>query len=273
MENKLLLKELHLKLNEIKNQNDGIITISNKSIIVCREYLLKLYESVEKSPFKNEEEEIYFFKNEIVFPLSMLVYFGKTRIFEIEFPKVDVVQQKKYIKKKIRRVNKFYAYNSDFIQYIDDKRKYLDRTYFTRVNINYLNFSNTKLCYRSPKTSTSHDFLLAEYRGLELYLNHLKQKLTGVKCQNYSLSESGMNWTGSKTDLTELIYALHSSKVINNGVIDISEIASSMEMQFNIDLGDFYRTFISIRSRINQRTKFIETLKDSVTNLMEELDR
>ena len=41
---------------------------------------------------------------------------------------------------------------------------------------------------------------------------------------------------------------------------------------FNVSLGDYYRTFLEIRSRKINQTKFIDKLKESLTNKMLESD-
>ena len=45
---------------------------------------------------------------------------------------------------------------------------------------------------------------------------------------------SKLFWTGNKTDLIELLYALHSSKCINSGTTDIKELASHFEHFYNV---------------------------------------
>lgn len=55
---------------------------------------------------------------------------------------------------------------------------------------------------------------------------------------------SKLQWTSSKAALTELIYALQCSGAINGGAAELKEIANVTERIFNIDLIDYYRTFI-----------------------------
>lgn len=83
---------------------------------------------------------------------------------------------------------------------------------------------------------------------------------------------SKLFWTGSKTDLIELIYALHASNTINSGTVDIKELASHFEHFYNVDLGNYYHTFIEIRSRKTGRTKFLDKLIEMLKQRMEALD-
>ena len=81
-----------------------------------------------------------------------------------------------------------------------------------------------------------------------------------------------LHWTGSKTALTELIYALHSQGIFNNANADIKPIVKVFESTFNVDLGDFYHTFLELKSRKMNRTKFLDSLKESLIKKMDEQD-
>jgi hypothetical protein len=83
---------------------------------------------------------------------------------------------------------------------------------------------------------------------------------------------SRLFWTGNKTELIELIYALQSSGAINSGTADIKEMASLFEQIFNIDLGNYYHTFIEIRARKGSKTKFIDKLEEALLRRFEESD-
>ena len=78
-----------------------------------------------------------------------------------------------------------------------------------------------------------------------------------------------LQWTSSKTALTELIYALHHSRSINNGNADIKEIASVLQKVFHFDLGNFYKIFSEIKSRKTDRTKFLDNLSNGLLVQME----
>ena len=77
---------------------------------------------------------------------------------------------------------------------------------------------------------------------------------------NRPVTNNHLHWTGSKTDLVELIYALKTSGVINNGDYQIKELIGVFSDIFNIELGNFYKTFSEIRNRANNQTKFINKL-------------
>ncbi len=81
-----------------------------------------------------------------------------------------------------------------------------------------------------------------------------------------------LNWTGSKVALIELLYALHTEGVFNNGAADLKDIVEYVENVFNIDLGQYRRVFLEIRSRKSDKTKFIMALNKVLLKRMENTD-
>jgi hypothetical protein len=79
-------------------------------------------------------------------------------------------------------------------------------------------------------------------------------------------------WTGSKVALIELLYALHTEGVFNHGNADLKEVANIFEAAFNVDLGQYHRTFLEIRARKSERAKFLSSLKEKLLVRMEEAD-
>lgn len=89
---------------------------------------------------------------------------------------------------------------------------------------------------------------------------------------NKDLTDNSLNWTTSKTALTELIYALYSHGVFNNGNTDIKLITKTLESTFNINLGDFYHTYMELKARKINRTKFLDSLRENLLKKMDEED-
>ncbi len=278
MKFKKLLKHFDIQLNEIKNEKYTITKEAKLAITTCSNILSELNQIIYNSSFKNMEEEINFHKKIKVVPLSNLIFYCEVLSFENVYPKVNRKEQEKYVKRKIKKVNKFYAYNVDFIQYIKEDRFYLDELYFTKSGINSINFTNTNIYYLSADFSTSHDILLGKLKGFDLLMIYLQKKLNNLQNIKPQLAEksylkSNMHWTSSKANLTELIYALHSSRAINNGTTGIKEIATAFEKMFNINLGNYYHRSIEIRSRKINKTIFMDNLKESLMNSMDKFDK
>ncbi len=269
LRNNSLLKEL----DELKYNSRGIIERSNKSIIICRNLLNLFKKEILKSGFKSIEEEIEFFKTTKQIPLFQLIHFSEIRSFEIQFPKVDTNEQRKYVKKKLNKINRFFLYNMDFGQYIESKQSYLDEQYFTRDFFDNLPITSSKFYFQDPDFSTPYDMLLGKLKAYNLFITYLQNRLSNINRSNNDdifevTNQVDLQWTSTKTALTELIYALHYNRVINNGNTDIKEIAEMLQKVLNFDIGDYYKTFSEIKSRKISRTKFLDDLSSGLLSHM-----
>ncbi len=76
---------------------------------------------------------------------------------------------------------------------------------------------------------------------------------------------SQFQWTGSKSDLIELSYALYYIKALNNGQITLNQIISTFEQVFNVKLQNFSRTLIDIKNK-QQENLFVVRLNQTFSN-------
>jgi hypothetical protein len=92
---------------------------------------------------------------------------------------------------------------------------------------------------------------------------------------SHPLPETGeppsVNWTLSKTDLIELIYALHSGGAFNKGTASIAQISRFFESVLHIQLGNTSMTFQEILRR-KDSTAFLERLKEKLEEHIEKID-
>src|SRR5690606_35723375 len=142
---------------------------------------------------------------------------------------------------------------------------YLDIHYFTR------NRQPHKSIDRDETFTTGHDSKLAKVRANELLKKHILDLLKKSQDDRSTDTSVTLTWTGSKTDLIELIYALHSVDVFNNGTANIKVIASAFEDVFNISLGDYYRTFQDMRIRKRSQAPFIDMLREKLILRLNEM--
>lgn len=103
-------------------------------------------------------------------------------------------------------------------------------------------------------------YLLSELELLDSYM---------LKPNSTSFPKVKLTWTGSKTDLIELIYALDTEGCFNNGKIPLIQIAAYFESVFNIELGNnIARNFYDMRIR-NHPTPFLDRLREEIRKRME----
>jgi prenyltransferase beta subunit len=151
----------------------------------------------------------------------------------------------------------------DFYQYCLSGATHLDKHYFLRGGVLHLNIN------LDPDFSTGYDMTLAAILADSLLREHLLEKLDR---QHDDATTNRLSWTASKSDLVELIYALHQAGSINGGNADIGQIASTFESLFNIELGNYYRTYTDIRMRKKNVAVFLEKLQNDFMRKVSDAD-
>lgn len=224
------------------------------------------------------EDEILFFKEIKPEILGLLLYFNKIHNIELKRPIGSNETQSEYYNKELKSMTFFFERNLDFHQYYRAKSTYLDEYYFVRGKSDHHLCADSARYILDPLFSTGYDYKVAKIicnEMLRIYLNKKKyslEKQVIIKKNRELLPTSNLKWTGSKADATELGYSIRDSGVINNGNVDIKEIMSFIEASFDIDLGDYYRTYVAIKSRKKDRTPFLNRLIDSLTRRMDKDD-
>ncbi|GAA3657455.1 RteC domain-containing protein [Flavivirga jejuensis] len=264
-----LIKDFQNQLHNIEKSSWDIIKKSTAAIEVCRKYLQIFKCEVVSKGFSKEEDKIQFFKNIKQIPLSYLIYYLEVYAFESQLSKTSEKMQQKFIKKNINRRHQFLVNHLDFVNYIEQGQTHLDVCYFTRNQSIQIMMMHTDYYFYDLDFNTSHDLLLAKINAYKRFISYLEDR---SNCYSNPSSHSNLKWTSSKVALTELIYALYHSRVINNGKLEIKEIAIELQKLFNFELGDFYKTYSEIRLRKNSRTKFLDELSIGLINEIEKND-
>jgi RteC protein len=271
-------RDLEEELERIQEGVNGLIPLAEQSLKIMKNALVRVRNYVLENPFSGEEEEIYFFKFIKPSFLSRVVYYTRVLDIETRMPPGGKELQSKFLKKELRKLNKFSAHNREFYQYYRSGATYMDKSYFLRGQQDIYCSMNLILFNADPLFTTIHDFKLATIlanESLSIYLNiafqedrkgHVNVNFCGKE------AEHEFKWSDSKTDLIELIYALQSKGSINNAGMDVKQVAGKFERLFNINLGNYYKTFQEIRIRKKGRTNFLDQLKEKLVQRMDESD-
>jgi hypothetical protein len=253
--------ELEGGIQKIEQTSQKRIVIYNQVIGFCQKILEDYRRGIRLEIFGEISSEIRFFKDHKQHPQSYLIFYHKLLRYELELPNQEEGSRRKYMLRKIEEINKFFLSQIDFIQYMELEQDYMDEFYFTR-KFNDKNFHSIRIYDRDPEFSTSHDLLLSEIKAQKLFLLFLQAKLLEMDNppERSTVASLGLLWTGSKTGLIELIYALYAGSAINNGTADLSIITSSFEQFFNVKLDNVYKTYFEIKARKGSKTKYLEEL-------------
>jgi hypothetical protein len=277
------IEEIFIKfdsnIEDLETNVEDVLLKAEKGIKITKDTLLAMRRYVLENNFKTKEAEIFFFKNSKPQIYSKLIYYVKLFNIESKRPRGSKKSQAKYLNNHIERLQAFFNDNLEFYHYFRRGATTFDKQYFLRGQADIRLHSDAFHFFTDEQFSTSHDSTVATILAFDMLIVHLKKEtdklnnngMETINSPNPTVS-SKLFWTGSKTDLIELIYALHSSGAINSGTADIKEMASACEQIFNIDLGDYYRTFLEIRSRKINQTKFIDKLKESLTKRIEDTE-
>lgn len=279
MRNKLqaLLQNLTEQLNFIDLEINDNVMKCEKSIEVITTVIHKVKTLIFKSGFKSEQEEINFFKEIKPLFTSRLIYYNSVYKIETKKPFGGSRIIKKYYNNELDKLKRYFDNNLDFYKYYRTGSTYLDYKYFIRGKFD-IKLSLDSFYYEADQSfSTSHDFKIAKILANDLLQLYLEDQLILLdnKNQKYHIQQNSntkLTWTGSKVALIELLYALQTEGVFNNGNADLKEIAGYFEKIFNIDLGQFNRVFLEIRIRKSSQTKFLDSLKETLTKRINNAD-
>lgn len=275
-----ILRKLNTSLDKLEVETEDILHRSEQGIKMTKLALEQLRDLVVNQDFKKTSTEIKFFKDIKPHVFSKLIYYVKLFNIESKRPRSSNKSQTKYFYKHIDKLQVYFNENLEFYHYYRKGATTLDEEYFIRGKADIRLYPDTFHFFTDKQFSTSHDSSVATILAYDMLIIHLKKEIDKLENNNgmetinspNPIRSSKLFWTGSKTDLIELIYALHSSGAINSGTADIKEMAAVCEQIFNIDLGNYYHTFIEIRSRKSNNTKFIDNLKESLIKRIEESD-
>lgn len=255
------LHEIEKREVSILNKAQDAITLLEKSFDCLKTFILQ-YE------FRNEAEEIHFFKEVKPRLFCNLIYYRKIYNIEMNRPAASEEVQMNYLHREQGRIKDFFDKNLDFFHYYRSNGTHLDRYYFVRgghdIHMNLESF----YFERDPQFSTSCDFKVAKIMANDRIQVYLKSELDLLEQSEevfkWDVMKEKHTWTSAKIDLIELIYALEALGCTNHGKTSLKEMINYAEYMLNIDLGEnFGRSFYDLCIRGNP-TQFLDRLREAL---------
>ena len=179
----------------------------------------------------------------------------------------------------MKRVKWHFEDNLDFYKYVKSNDICLDHKFFVRGKFNIKQCINSYHFSSDLLFNTSHDTKKATIISNDLIRIYLEYSLSLIKkknCEHSSIVKSEISskgiliWTGKKASLIELIYAIYADGAFNNGNASIKEIVEICQKAFNIDLGNFSRSFSELKTRKKEKIKYLYILIEKLLAKMEE---
>lgn len=132
--------------------------------------------------FPNAEEEVCFFKEWKPRFVSEIIFYELLNHIELFKPENSASYRNLLLREK-RRLEKFVWNNGDFVEYYKSGETSKDEIYFVR-NKNEGNAIEISPYDLNEKTSTAHDYQVAQIIALERYDQFLDKKLKELETKN-----------------------------------------------------------------------------------------
>lgn len=224
--------------------------------------------------FASVAEEVYFFREIKPKFTALFIYYAKVLATEAAKPNAGQYALKEYYEYELKDLKRFTDEHQDFYEYYRRKATYLDEKYFVRNQFDFKMRIDANLYNYDQDFATSHDHLVAQILAHDRLEKHFLTAIYTIEGYYYDKfsDKSPLTWSGSKSALTELLYALHVTQSFNGGNIDFSETVRFIEKSFNTELGNFYKTLHEIRNRKTGSTKFLAGLTESLKQHFEQAE-
>lgn len=237
------------------------------AIALCKKALGILKRFLTGYFFESLDEEIHFFK--IVKPVfySKYIYYIKVYNYQIKKPVGSEQVLTEFITTELADLKHFFDQNQTFYQYFRSGSTRLDTCYFTRGNFDV--YAEIEDFQGDETFTTSHDYKISKVIANERYQEFLTIKCREINQDCTIKPDTPIAWTGSQSDLIELLYALVECGSFNNGDIQIKTLVLYFQNVFQVDLKYYYHKYTDISNRKKERTVFLDKLKNHLIKKMD----
>ncbi|MCE7053675.1 RteC domain-containing protein [Algoriphagus sp. AGSA1] len=268
-----LFEEMELSLKEVAKETSSEIQKAEKSGRAVHAILLKLKLFMGGYQFADSTEEIKFFKEYKPLFYKELIFYSELTYIESRRPIGKKELIKSYYHHVMDQIQDFFARNHQLYIYHQLDRSDQDEQLFLRNSLPVSFIPDYSFDF-DPEFSTVNSSKLAKIMAYESLIEYMQEQLIKLELGLGKSGDKNSNheWTDSKSALIELAYALHSRGSVNHGKSDVKMIISILEKIFHVKVGNFYRTFQSMRGRKKGRTIFLDGLKESLVKRMDDTD-
>ncbi len=172
-----LQKEIRRKIQQIEAEDKNILKKSLDASHVLGSAFDKLKEFIIEYKFKDEDEEILFFKEVKPKIFCHLIYYRKVYNIEMHRPVASIEAQIEYLKTKMDAIQEFNNKILDFYRYYRSGANFLDAAYFVRGKPDTEQYLETFYYERDPQFSTNADFKVAKIIANDMLQAYLLSEL------------------------------------------------------------------------------------------------
>lgn len=268
-----LYNTLSEQLLAVSRSADNGLQRSERSCQLIQAALKELKAFILDYTFTDAAEEIRYFKEVKPQFLRERIYFSELYAIEAHLPVGGGDTARQYYNLFLDKVSQYFARHHVLYNYYRLGKTTYDDYFFLRSAHTDL-LIDEELVEIDSRVCTANSYILSKLQAYERITEYLRKCLYQLDNLPVATDEKGKkfanSWTDSITALIELVYALHARGSINNGKGSIKQIITDFELIFNVEVGNFYRTFQNMRIRKKNATPFLDGLKNSYLQKVDE---
>lgn len=172
-----VLNELFVDLLDCWQKKTAEILRVESSYMITMKHWEKARNICWQHPFRDMEEEIYFFKNIKSQFTGRLTYYSI--LYEaLSFVPGDPVSMKEYWEDELKRYDRFIENNRSFIEYLEGGDTSCDEQYFLRKNMLHQPVLQSKIYDRDVQCCTSRDHLVSAFFAEKIYRQFVLSRIS-----------------------------------------------------------------------------------------------
>ena len=266
--------ELLEKLEEL-DRNYNPKNLADPRLGTIKATLDQICENLKSYSFASIQEEVYYFKFVLPPTLALYIYYED----KIEWDRItrqgSPECQYKFNDRIYSQAESFRQEHKPFCDYYRDGLTGMDNFFFLRNSPVNHESKYPVGCIVDPASPPLHCRLLARLIAWTRLEQEVKISLPENMEKDLSViqEEERLQWTGTKVNATELIYALKHSGLIENGNASVNRITNCFEKAFSINLGNTSKQFQEVLRRKMENGSIVDKLKDSLRKAIEEIEK
>ena len=267
-----LYRDMMQQVQQLALTSDHELPKAEQCFHIVETAMIKLRDFIYQHTFTDEDKEIRFFKEIKPRFHAELVYYAELIHIEANKPFGSKELVTSFYRQVIQRLQVYFERRHTYYIYYRSQRKAEDRLLFLRKSdcVPVVPEDNLDM---DRTFSTIGSSWFSKFIGFERIIEHLLQRIDRIENGGNQLEQPHKHltvWTDSKAALVELAYALHARGSLNHGHADVKDIITELEYLFNVQLGNFYRTYFDMGIRKKSRTPYIDSLKETLERRMDE---
>lgn len=242
----------------------SVPSLTARRLAVIAGSINELRDFVYRYKFSDVEQEIKFFKE--IKPVFLSQYLYQKKVYQISLCEQFMAKDErlKYYHSVLKSMLRYAKRHHEFYLYCMAGETKNDALFFARLK-------KESDPMRDQLFTTARDGQLATLLSHNLINDHINEAIRGLNSE--FMQPSALTWTGKKSELVELLFALHATGSFNNADAEVKQIAMTFEHVFHVDLGNQYDYLQKMRGRKTGQVAFLEKMRTKLLQRLDQLDQ